>query len=144
MRSAFLTAAAALALFALSGTGYAQDGDGKLTVELNKLEPQGTACQAYIVLQNGTEAAYDELALDLVMFDTDGVIARRLAVDMAPLRAGRTSVKVFAVDGLACDGISRILINDVLSCVPTGEAEGQADCVGLIETTSRASAELIN
>ncbi|MEM1275971.1 MAG: Tat pathway signal sequence domain protein [Pseudomonadota bacterium] len=111
-------------------------------VELNKLEPAGTACQAYIVIENSTEAAFDKLALDLVMFDPDGVIATRLAVEMGPLRAGRTSVKVFGIDAIPCDGLSRILVNDVLACESNGAARG--DCLDLIETASRGSVELIN
>ncbi|MEM0922424.1 MAG: Tat pathway signal sequence domain protein [Pseudomonadota bacterium] len=116
--------------------------DVKVMVELNKLETEGSACQAYILLQNKTETAFENLALDLVMFDPDGIIARRLAVEMAPLRAGKTSVKVFGIDGLTCEGIGRVLVNDVLSCTAGGAAK--SDCLGLIETVSRGPVELIN
>jgi len=37
----------------------------------------GSACRAYLVLENGTESAFKTLKLDLVMFDTDGVGADR-------------------------------------------------------------------
>ncbi|MEM6358200.1 MAG: Tat pathway signal sequence domain protein [Pseudomonadota bacterium] len=111
-------------------------------IELNKMEPQEAACQAFLLIENGTEDAFDSLVLDLVMFDTDGIIARRLAVDVAPLRAGRTSVKVFAMQGVACDGIGRVLVNDVLTCSANGAARD--DCFDIIETTSRTGVELMN
>ena len=116
--------------------------DGKVLVELNKLELEDGSCQSYLVLQNGTNASFEGFTLDLVLFDTDGIIARRLAVEMAPLRAGKTSVKVFGLKDLACDAISRILVNDVLECQAAGTP--RTDCPDLIETASRGSVELFN
>ncbi|MEM9736988.1 MAG: Tat pathway signal sequence domain protein [Pseudomonadota bacterium] len=111
-------------------------------VELNKLEDQGSACQAFMVLENGTDLAFESLSLDLVLFDGAGIIARRLAVEMAPLRPGRTSVKVFGIEGIACADLGRILVNDVLSCQAGGAPRD--DCLGLVQTSSRAPVELIN
>ncbi|MEM7176510.1 MAG: Tat pathway signal sequence domain protein [Pseudomonadota bacterium] len=127
---------------ALATPALAGDAAPKVKVELNKLEAQGSACQAYLVVENATPEAFTTLSLDLVMFDADGVIAKRLAVEMAPLRAGKTSVKVFGIDGAPCDGISRILVNDVLSCAAGGAA--RKGCIELIETASRSPADLIN
>ncbi len=110
-------------------------------VELNRLEPLDDACRVYLVLANGTAEAFDAFKLDLVLFDTDGVIARRLAVEAAPLRAQKTSVKLFDLDALPCDRIGTVLLNDVLAC---NSASGPvADCVARIETASRASAQLV-
>lgn len=116
--------------------------DEKVRIELNKLESQGQVCQAYILIQNETELAFSALSLDLVMFDPDGIISKRLAVEMAPLRAGKTSVKVFGIDGAACGGLGRILVNDVLSCEVGGSARN--DCLEMIETASRGPVDLIN
>ncbi|MEM9148676.1 MAG: Tat pathway signal sequence domain protein [Pseudomonadota bacterium] len=131
-------------LLALSGIGAleARAQEAGLSIELNRLDTQAEACQAFLVMENGTEIAFEELVLDLVMFGDDGIIARRLAVDIAPLRAGRISVKVFAVEGTACEAIGRVLLNDVLSCAG---AEGPvAGCFDLIDTRSRVSAEFLN
>ncbi|MEM6933729.1 MAG: Tat pathway signal sequence domain protein, partial [Pseudomonadota bacterium] len=95
-----------------------------------------------ILIQNETELAFSALSLDLVMFDPDGIISKRLAVEMAPLRAGKTSVKVFGIDGAACGGLGRILVNDVLSCEVGGSARN--DCLEMIETASRGPVDLIN
>lgn len=90
----------------------------KLGIELNKLEQTDAACRSYMVLSNSTETSLEKLSLDLVVFDTDGVIDRRLAVELGPLDAGRTQVKVFDMAGLECGRVARILLNDVLSCSP--------------------------
>ncbi|MEO1774984.1 MAG: hypothetical protein AAFS07_08530 [Pseudomonadota bacterium] len=116
--------------------------EASVRVELNKLEAQEGACQAFLVIENQTETPFDALVMDLVMFDPDGVIGRRLAVNIAPLRAKRTSVKVFAVQGLACEQIGRLLVNDVLEC-RAGEAEIDT-CFDLLETASRTSVDMIN
>ena len=81
-----------------------------------------------MVLMNRTETALERLSLDLVVFDTDGVIDRRLAVELGPVAPGRTQVKVFDMAGLDCGRVARVLMNDVLACVPdrVGEA-GRCD-----------------
>lgn len=133
--------AAILMLFIL-GPVAAHAEAQMVRIELNKMEPQEAACQAFLLIENGTEDAFDSLVLDLVLFDTDGIIARRLAVDVAPLRAGRSSVKVFAMQGVACDGIGRVLVNDVLTCTASGAPRD--DCFDIIEATSRTGVELMN
>ncbi len=109
-------------------------------VELNKLEPQEGACRAYLVFENQTQRSFSGLTLDLVMFDKEGVIAKRLAVNAAPLPADKTSVKLFDIEGLACDNIGRILVNDVLDC--QDESGDVSDCVGLIDASSRSDVAL--
>ena len=111
-----------------------------ISVELNKLEPKNDACRAYLVLHNaGT--ALSQFKLDLVLFDADGIVAKRLIVDASPLRANKTSVKLFDIAGLACDNIDRVLINDVPACHDGVEA--RTDCVDLVEPKSVAGAALI-
>ena len=134
-----------LATTAFSGTVAAAAADGAappaIRVELNKLEELKGSCRAYLLLENRSGRAYRSFKLDLVMFDTAGIVARRLAVEGAPLAEGKTSLRVFDVPGLPCSGIGRILVNDVLSC---GEgAEDRTACLAAIRPASRSSAELI-
>ena len=132
--------AAALALLAQASAASAAEGPA-LRIELNRLETLGEACRVYLVLANGGTDSFETFKLDLVLFDTDGVIARRLAVEAAPLRAAKTSVKLFDLDDLACERVGTVLVNDVLAC---GTAAGPVeDCVTRIETASRASAKLV-
>lgn len=111
------------------------DAGKAVAIELNKLEPNGAACRAYLVLKNGTESVFGSLKLDLVVFDSDGVVAKRLAVETAPLPAGKTSLKVFDIADQPCGGIGRVLLNDVLACRDV--AGPREDCLDLVVPSAR-------
>lgn len=135
----WMRALAAAGLIAVHTPATAEDG--AVSIELNKLEAQKDACRAYLVFVNETSRAFAALKLDLVMFGTDGVIARRLAVEAAPLIAGKTTVKLFDIAGLACGDIGRVLLNDVMSCRDQGGE--RRDCVNLVATASRAKVPFV-
>ena len=115
--------------------------DRVLNVELNKLEANEGSCRAYLLLQNGAGADFQTLKLDIVMFDGDGVVSKRLAVEAAPLPSGKTSLKVFNIAGLPCTGISRVLLNAVLACADTNGT--RSDCMDIVETAARGTVPLI-
>ncbi len=138
--SSRLLAMAVLVLAAMA-TGPLQADDDALEVELNKLEPADDACRAYLVIKNGMDNAFTKLKLDLVMFDGDGVVARRLAVEAAPLAAEKTVLKVFSMSGLECDSLSRVLLNDVIACAdPSGT---RTDCVDRMKLSSKTDVDFI-
>ena len=112
-----------------------------LNVELNKLEPQGEACRLYLVFANDTAREFSAFKLDLVLFGRDGVIARRLAVDAGPLRAHRTSVRLFDLPRVECAGVARVLVNEVLEC--RAGTEEVSDCESLVTVSSRADVEML-
>lgn len=108
----------------------------RIAIELNKVEVLPNGCRTYLVIDNGGDAAYAALKLDLVLFQTDGVIGRRVALDLAPLRAKKRSVKLFDLDGTKCDDIASLLINDVMDCKvtpPGGAAVSDPACLDRIE-----------
>lgn len=111
-----------------------------ISVELNKLEPNGSNCRAYLVVNNESKTGLKAFKLDLVLFQSDGVIGRRFAVDLAPLRPSKRSVKLFDIEGTSCDSVGSFLINDVVEC----EAEsGQIDdCLGAISPSSLSQVKL--
>lgn len=144
-RVASAVAGAFLFLQAGAASGAAQSAEkpdvGMVSVELNRLEPQQGACQAYLVIGNDTAIGFESLALDLVMFDPQGVVSRRLAVELAPLPAGKTSVRVFSLAETSCEAIGRVLLNAIVSC---RDASGERkDCLDLVDTSSRAPASFI-
>lgn len=127
---AALTAALAAAI-----TSSAAADEGAVKVELNKLEENQGGCRVYLVLDNRTATPFEEFRLDLVLFGPDAVIARRLAIDVGPLRPKKTTVKLFDVSGLACAKVGSVLVNDVPACRSGQEA--RPDCIDLVEASSR-------
>jgi hypothetical protein len=146
MRASSTPALRALAIIAfLLPSGLRAQEEPAIALELNKLEPVaaapgGTAgCQAYLVATNPDNAPrVDALRLDLVMFGTDGVILRRIALDVGPLQPGRKQVRPFELRGQACDGIGQVLVNDTLMCKIAGA--DRTDCMDRLKTSSRVSA----
>jgi uncharacterized protein (DUF1501 family) len=136
-----VSALSALLLAISAAPAIAADASpNNVSLELNTLEPRGQNCAVNMVFGTGDDA-YQSFKLDLVFFGTDGAIRKRLAVDAAPLRARKTSVKAFEVSGLACDAIGSVLVNDVLDC--RTEAGAVADCIDRVETKSRLPVALM-
>jgi len=149
---------------ALAQSGAATGG---INVELNKLEPVDSACRAYLVTQNLSDQTFNSLKLDVVMFDAQGIVAKRLAVQIAPMPAGKTSLKVFDIADLACDKIGQLLLNNVLECtvapaaavdddtaasqatrqsadqVADQAATSRSDCLSLISVSQRGNVPFI-
>jgi hypothetical protein len=128
-----------LAALALHGAALA--GEVRVGVELNKLEQADGACRAFLVVENPAPTDLETLTLDLVVFDGEGVIAERLAVELAPVRAEGMSVKAFDMAGLDCARIGRILMIGVLAC----DADGaEAPCAGPPAVSARGDVPLID
>ncbi|WP_026782061.1 hypothetical protein [Pleomorphomonas koreensis] len=135
------------ALLLLATPSFAQSSSpsgGTFSLELNRLDGFDGGCRVTLVENNGTSSAFASLKLDLVVFGGDGIVGKRVGVEAGPLKAGRTSVRTFDLKGLACDGVGRLLINDVLSCEAEGFATDAADvpgaCLDALEPRSRVSA----
>jgi hypothetical protein len=118
-----------------------QAGSGTLSVELNKLEPEAHGCRAYFVVNNTSGTTYGVLKLDLVLFRPDGVIGRRFAIDLGPLKPDKRTVKQFDIDDTPCNQVGSVLLNDVLEC--KGESGPIADCLGEITVSSLTKAQLM-
>ena len=139
MTNTMKTLAAAVLGLALAGPVHGQTGE--LSVELNRMDATDGGCSVYFVLENGTGRSFEDLSLDLVMFDTDGVVASRLAVQFAPLSSGKTALRVFDVPDLACGDMGRMLLNDAVGC---RDAEGrEGGCLAAVATASRTEVEFI-
>ena len=116
--------------------------DGRLTVELNKLEDaEGGGCQAFFLFRNGTGLALEAFEMSLAVLDADGVIDRLLTIDAAPLPPARTTLKLFEIPDLSCAGISEILLHEIAACRPQNAEE--MDCFAVIDLASRAGAALV-
>lgn len=106
----------------------------KLTIELNKVEPADKSCRIYVVVGNAGETGYAALKLDLAFFQPDGVIGKRVALDLAPVKPQKRTIKSFDLDGYPCERISSILLNDIVEC--RSDAGPVDNCVGAVALSS--------
>lgn len=113
-----------------------------LNIELNKLEPAGDSCGLYFVIRNDAPRSFNNLKLDLIFFNREGLIDTRMAVEAGPLRAQKTAVKRFDLPDLSCLEVGRILLNEVLSCDGEHDSEA-ADCLELITLSSRTDVDFL-
>jgi hypothetical protein len=134
--------AVALCLVAIvGGLVPARAQTASVAIELNKLEPRdGGGCRAYMVVTNSDTAEYDSFKLDLVMFQSDGVIGRRFAVELGPLKSSKKSVKLFDLEDMACDKLGSFLINDVLEC--KSNAQVLDNCLSRMTVSSLTPVQL--
>jgi hypothetical protein len=127
-----LAAPALLAAMALTIAPALGQNAEPIRIELNVLDNLQDRCRATFVIENKSQSAIESLALDLAVFNPEGIVQRRLALDLAPLRPAKTMVKAFELEGL-CARIGALLVNDVTACVP-----GTPDaCLARLELSSR-------
>ena len=140
MSRSWLPASLAFAMLIGSGGAFAQDG--RLVVELNKLEQdEAGSCRAFFLFRNGTQMTLEGFEISLAIIDHEGVIDRLLTIDAAPLPAARTTLKLFDIPETRCDEVSEMLVHDIGSCRPQNAEE--IDCFGITDLASRAQAELV-
>ena len=112
----------------------------KLSLELNKLETVEKGCRVYLVVANSTDTGYAALKLDLALFQPDGVIGKRVAIDLSPVKPQKRTIKLFDLDGYPCDRIASVLLNDVTEC--RSDAGPVDNCVGAIALSSLSNVKL--
>jgi len=113
---------------------------GTIDLELNKVEQRESGCLLYLVAKNGANLSFENFKMDLVLFDEESLIIKRIAVNLAPLSNDKTSVKLFELSNAQCAEIGSVLVNDVLECV--ADADLPAHCVDLIISSSRDRIQL--
>lgn len=130
-----LAAMASLSAYGAQALGAETASPGnQMNLELNKLEEYEKGCRAYLVVNNPTSANYQSFKLDLVLFQADGVIGRRVALELAPLRPQKKTVKIFELENTPCDKIGSFLVNEILEC--KSDAGTLADCLKQISTSA--------
>ena len=89
----------------------------QIAVELNSGETAQNQCRLTFVVENKDKVPIDVLKLDLVVFNRENRVHRRMVTEMGPVRGEKTIVKTYSVDG-ACTEIRSILVNDITACAP--------------------------
>lgn len=122
----------ALALTAMfAAPALAQESSG-LTLDLNNLQSQDGACRITFVASNSLAADLDKLGFEVVLFNTQGLVERMVALDFGAMAQGRTKVLQFNLPALDCSAVGRVLINDV-TCEDT-----EVECLDALALESRS------
>ena len=109
--------------------------DGRLSVELNKVETTEVGCQTYFVIHNRSGHDFDHIGFEVVLFNTEDIIIRRLRFDVAPLKNGRREVPIFVIDPSPCEQIGHILFDKFHEC---RSSTGDVVCIDILDLSSRA------
>ncbi len=118
----------------------AQDVSGKIRLELNQAQPtQDGGCRLSIIATNGLERPMNQLGLEMVAFNKDGLVDQFLRLDFSRISAGKTKVLQFDLAGKSCESLSRLHINDVLNCVPPSITD--VYCPDLLDLANRTAIE---
>ncbi|MEO8686114.1 MAG: hypothetical protein ABI414_14900 [Devosia sp.] len=108
-----------------------------LDLELNALKSTEAGCRVTFLATNNLGAPLDRAAIETALFDADGAIDRIVTLDFKGLTAGKTKVLQFELADLPCDGINRVLINDISACEGAGLAP--TTCLDNLKTTTKPS-----
>lgn len=142
-----LSALLLLAIFTTPIMAQEIDLNGKILIELNSADQieksnDGVgACTLSFLVTNGLEFDLEGLVVETVLFDASGSVDRLTLFDFATLPQARPRVRQFSVPDLACDDMSRILINGVQNCA--GANVDTATCSNAITTSTRTSIEVL-
>jgi len=140
MRLFVRSVVSAIAFAAISTSAPAQDVTGKISLELNQLQPTADGgCRLSIIATNGLERPMEQLGLEMVAFNKDGLVDQFLRLKFSRISAGKTKVLQFDLAGKSCDGLSRLHINDVMNCVPPSITD--VYCPDLLDLGNRTPIE---
>jgi hypothetical protein len=112
----------------------------ELLIELNKLEDTEQGCRSLFLFDNATGHELNRFRVDLILFDEEGVYAKQLLLDMAPLYEDKKVLTSFLLAEEPCASIGSILVNDLPLC--ENGAGAQVDCVPLLKVESRTDVPL--
>jgi hypothetical protein len=112
-----------------------------LRLELNRLEADGQNCRVYLLADNSKGEAYRAFKVDLFVLDTDGVAAKRVVLELGPIAAAKTMIRLFDIQAVPCARFGRVLLNDVLAC--EGESGARESCLADTKTESKTSAPFV-
>jgi len=106
-----------------------------LALELNAIQPADAGCRVTFLATNHLGGQLDRAAVELALFDISGTIDRIVTLDFKDLSDGKTKVLQFELAGLQCDGLGRLLVNDVSAC--EGTITPATLCLDALETSTR-------
>jgi len=128
--------AALVGLALLCPSAMAQEAStASFELELNALQPAEAGCRVTFLATNRLGGQLDRAAVELALFDTSGTIERIVTLDFKDLSAGKTKVLQFELAGLQCDGVGRLLVNDITAC--EGAISPTTICLDALKPSTR-------
>ena len=131
------TAFAAIVVLVLGfgSAARAEEAGGKLTVELNRAQTVRAGCRISLVVRNELGGPVESARLELVFFDIKELVDTVTALELGPIRAGKTQVVQFDLTDRKCEDFSRLLVNRPLACKGAGLAD--ATCLERLALSNR-------
>jgi hypothetical protein len=112
---------------------------GRIAVEFNDLQQADEGCRAVFVLNNGLDQALGKLALRVVAFDREQHAKLFLSLDVGALPVGKTRIVRFDLgEGVACESVGRLVLDDVTACEAEGTGVDPAACLAAAALSTRA------
>lgn len=133
MRLLALLGMTLLGLAPLIGPAGAAD-DKTIAIELNKTTDTDAGCRLTFVVKNDTASLLEKTSYEIAAFDASKTVMKLLKFEFGRLPVGKTKVVEFALAGVACTNISRILVNTSPECVADGAAS--TVCLDALRTSS--------
>lgn len=130
------TLLSSLLFAALAAPALAQS-PAALELELNALTPSETGCRVTFLATNRLGTELTRSALEIALFGAEGGIDRLVSLEFKAMPEGKARVLQFDLAGLACDNLSRVLVNDVVAC--EGEGLEPKACLAALKPSSRLS-----
>jgi hypothetical protein len=124
----------------MSAPSAADADSGSIVIELNKIEETDEGCRTLFVFDNRSGHELNPFRVDLVLFDTSGVVSHQFLLEAAPLYAGKKTVASFVIKPGGCKDISSILVNDIPRC--ENDSGAAFDCVERLEVSSKSEIPL--
>ena len=123
-----------LLALAFATPAFAQ-APAEFDIELNALTTSEAGCRVTFVATNGLGTELTRGGLEIALFGADGGIDRLVSLEFKAMPEGKSRVLQFDIAALACENISRLLINDVVAC--EGEGLDPKACLAALKPTSR-------
>lgn len=112
---------------------------GQLGLELNALQQSDAGCRITFLAENRLGTEVTRSSFELALFGAEGGIDRLVALDFGALPDGKSRVVQFELKQLACEGVGRVLVNDITAC-EGGELTPAACLAALVPTTRTGAA----
>tara|TARA_B100000029_G_scaffold427761_1_gene437307 strand:+ start:4132 stop:4560 length:429 start_codon:yes stop_codon:yes gene_type:complete len=112
-----------------------------IAIELNKVESAPSGCRLHFDVHNTTGMKFEVFSVDLVFFDTDGVVSSRSLVSFGRLHPNKHHFNSWEFPSVECTKVGRILVNGIQQCQHDG---GESfDCLSALSASHKGKIELV-